>query len=93
MNDNSSMPKLYKPLEDYVHENFNGKVKVFHNPTRLGAIVTRVEGASRATGEVCLTFYFIIKLELHSFPDSYIFRLPYGSDHKLAASTSRPDHT
>jgi polypeptide N-acetylgalactosaminyltransferase len=46
------MPELYEPLEKYVAENFGGKVKVFHNPTRLGLIVTRLEGAKKASGEV-----------------------------------------
>lgn len=46
------MPELYEPLERYVADNFMKTVEVIHNPTRLGLIVTRLEGAKRATGEV-----------------------------------------
>ena len=54
VNDNSSMPELYEPLEKYVAEKFNGKVKVFRNPTRLGLIVSRLEGAQKASAEVII---------------------------------------
>lgn len=52
VNDNSTREELYVPVEKYVAENFNGKVKVFHNPRRLGLIVTRMEGARKASGDV-----------------------------------------
>lgn len=52
MNDNSTMAELYEPLEKYLKDNFNGKAKLFHNPLRKGAIVSRMEAAERATGEV-----------------------------------------
>jgi polypeptide N-acetylgalactosaminyltransferase len=52
VNDNSSELFLYEPLEEYVAEKFNGKVKVFHNTERLGLIVTRLDGAKKASGEV-----------------------------------------
>jgi polypeptide N-acetylgalactosaminyltransferase len=52
MNDNSSLPDLYEPLENYLAENFQGKVKLFHNRERLGLIVTRLQGAEKATGDV-----------------------------------------
>jgi polypeptide N-acetylgalactosaminyltransferase len=39
-------------LENYLAENFQGKVKLFHNRERLGLIVTRLQGAERATGDV-----------------------------------------
>jgi polypeptide N-acetylgalactosaminyltransferase len=52
VNDNSSLPELYGKLEKYAAENFEGKVKVFHNEQRLGLIVTRLKGARLATGDV-----------------------------------------
>ena len=52
VNDKSTMPELYEPLEKYIEENFRGKVKLVHNYERLGLIATRLEGAKRATGDV-----------------------------------------
>ena len=52
VNDKSTFSELYEPLEKYIEENFKGKVKLFHNSERLGLIVTRLEGAKRATGDV-----------------------------------------
>lgn len=46
------MPELYEPLEKYVEDNFKGKVKIFHNLSRLGLIATRMKGAKLASGEV-----------------------------------------
>lgn len=54
LNDKSTFRELYEPIEKYVEENFHGIVKVFHNPTRSGLIVSRMEGARKATGEVIL---------------------------------------
>ena len=51
MDDNSTRPDPVE-LEKYLEDNFMGKVKVFHNTERKGLIVTRMEGARRATGEV-----------------------------------------
>jgi polypeptide N-acetylgalactosaminyltransferase len=52
VNDNSTLPELYEPLEKFVAEHFGEKVKIFNNRERLGLIVTRMEGAQRATGDV-----------------------------------------
>ncbi|CRK87000.1 CLUMA_CG000813, isoform A [Clunio marinus] len=54
VNDNSTKDELYKTLSSYVEQNFDGRVKVYNNPTRLGLIATRMEGAKLATGEVIL---------------------------------------
>ncbi|CAO1427046.1 unnamed protein product [Diamesa tonsa] len=56
VNDNSTEPELYEPLQAYVNENFNGKVKIINLPERKGLIVTRMEGAKIATGEVLVFF-------------------------------------
>lgn len=52
VNDNSTDAGLYEPIESYVAENFGGKVKIFVNQGRKGLIVTRMEGAKRAGGDV-----------------------------------------
>ncbi|CAO1434782.1 unnamed protein product [Diamesa hyperborea] len=56
VNDNSTESELYVPLQAYVNEHFNGKVKIKNLNERKGLIVTRMEGAKIATGEVLVFF-------------------------------------
>lgn len=57
VNDLSSNPELYDPLEEYVAENFqNTTIKIKNLQERKGLIVTRLEGAEIATGEVLVFF-------------------------------------
>lgn len=56
VNDNSDNAELYEPLQTYVDENFKGKVKIKNLKERKGLIVTRLEGARDATGEVLVFF-------------------------------------
>lgn len=75
------MPELYEPLEKYIAEKFRGKVKVFHNPSRLGLIVTRVEGAKRASGEVIIFLDSHIEVTTNWLPPLLD---PIKSDRKTA---------
>lgn len=56
VNDNSSRAELYEPLQSYVNENFPPKVRIKNLKERKGLIVTRLEGARDATGEVLVFF-------------------------------------
>lgn len=56
VNDNSTNAELYEPLQNYVNRNFYGKVKIKNLSERKGLIVTRLEGARVATGEVLVFF-------------------------------------
>ena len=42
------------PLEDYLKQHYNGKVRVYHTDKREGLIRTRLIGAKHATGEVLI---------------------------------------
>lgn len=52
MNDVSTKKELYEPLQKYLDDNFNGRVKIINLKKRSGLIVARMEGARRASGEV-----------------------------------------
>lgn len=52
VSDASTDERLDGPLKEYVEKNFGKKVIFFKNEKRLGLIVTRMEGARKATGEV-----------------------------------------
>jgi polypeptide N-acetylgalactosaminyltransferase len=52
VNDKSNDTELGPRIEKYAKENFGDKVKYFMNSERKGLIVTRMEGARRALGEV-----------------------------------------
>lgn len=56
VNDKSSDEELYEPLEKYVNKNFGEKVKIKNLNERKGLIVTRLEGANIATGEILVFF-------------------------------------
>lgn len=55
VNDNSTNRELYEPLQDYVKKNFKN-VKIKNLNERKGLIVTRLEGARIASGEVLVFF-------------------------------------
>jgi polypeptide N-acetylgalactosaminyltransferase len=63
VNDFSSNEDLYKPLEDYISLNFPPKVRIKNLTKRSGLIVTRMEGAREATGEVLV--FFDSHIEVH----------------------------
>lgn len=52
VNDNSTSSELYVPLQHYIETNFESKVKIKNLTKRSGLIVTRMEGARFASGEV-----------------------------------------
>lgn len=52
VNDKSSNEELYESLESYVKRNFNGLVTIKALKERKGLIVTRLDGAAIATGEI-----------------------------------------
>lgn len=52
VNDNSTNEELYGELEGYVRRQFGGLVRVKKLNERKGLIVTRLEGAEIATGEI-----------------------------------------
>lgn len=52
VNDNSTLPELYDPLQKYVDENFKGLVKILVMNTRKGLVGGRLAGARKANGEV-----------------------------------------
>ena len=56
VNDNSTDPELYEPLEKYMRTHFRGVVKIKNLTGRRGLIVTRMEGARIATGEILVFF-------------------------------------
>ena len=68
VNDNSTVPELYEPLQSYVNEHFNGKVKIKNLNERKGLIVTRMEGAKIATGEVLVFFDSHVEVQTNWLP-------------------------
>lgn len=54
MNDASTYEDLYEPLQNYVDEHFNVRVKIINLPERSGLIVARMEGVRRAKGEILM---------------------------------------
>lgn len=52
VNDKSNNETLGELVEKYSKENFGDKIRYFANPKRKGLIVTRMEGARKARGEV-----------------------------------------
>lgn len=56
INDCSTKEELFGPLQTYIRNNFDGRVRVVNLKERKGLIVARMEGARRATGEVLVFF-------------------------------------
>lgn len=54
VNDGSTRKDLYEPLQKYIKENFDRRVKIVNLAKRSGLIVARMEGVRRAKGEVLL---------------------------------------
>lgn len=68
VNDNSTSAELYEPLQSYVDRNFHGKVKIKNLSERKGLIVTRLEGARAATGEVLVFFDSHVEVGINWLP-------------------------
>lgn len=68
VNDKSTKKELYEPLQKYVDENFKGIVKILNLPERKGLIVTRMEGAKIATGEVLVFLDSHIEVNVNWLP-------------------------
>lgn len=68
VNDNSSNQELYEPLRDYVERNLPKKVKIRNLKRRSGLIVTRMEGARMATGEVLVFFDSHVEVQHNWLP-------------------------
>jgi polypeptide N-acetylgalactosaminyltransferase len=52
VDDCSSKTELGRELDEYVTQNFDKRVKILRLPERKGLIVTRMEGAKIATGQI-----------------------------------------
>lgn len=68
MNDASTLSELYDPLEMYLRENFDDRVKITNLDERKGLIVARMEGARRATGEVLVFFDAHMEVNVNWLP-------------------------
>lgn len=68
VNDNSSDPLLFEPLEEYTTANFPGKVKIKVLEKRSGLMVARNEGAKIATGEVLVFFDSHVEVNTNYLP-------------------------
>lgn len=80
VNDNSTKPELFGPLQDYVAKNFK-KVKIKNLNERKGLIVTRLEGARIATGDVLVFFDSHIEVGYNWLPP---LLEPIAGNRKLA---------
>ncbi|CRL04923.1 CLUMA_CG017981, isoform A [Clunio marinus] len=68
VNDYSTNAELYDPLKKYLLENFPPKVKIKNLEKRSGLIVTRMEGARSASGEVLVFFDSHIEVQNNWLP-------------------------
>lgn len=69
VNDASTKAELYEPLEKYVRRNFDKiRVRIVHLKERRGLIVTRMEGARRAAGEVLVFLDSHIEVNVNWLP-------------------------
>lgn len=65
VNDNSTSSELYEPLSKYVTEHFSGLVQVYALKRRRGMVVSRLEGARLATGDVLVNMHWKNNIYLH----------------------------
>ncbi|KAG5667458.1 hypothetical protein PVAND_015438 [Polypedilum vanderplanki] len=68
VNDCSTNKELYEPLQKYVKKNFGKIVKIKNLKERKGLIVTRLEGANEATGEILVFFDSHIEVNINWLP-------------------------
>lgn len=68
VNDASTKRELYEPLLEHVRGSFDSRVKVVNLKQRSGLIVTRMEGARRATGEVLVFFDSHVEVNVNWLP-------------------------
>jgi glycosyltransferase involved in cell wall biosynthesis len=68
VNDNSDRSELYEPLQEYVFKNFGNLVRIKNLSERKGLIVTRLEGARIATGEVLVFLDSHIEVNINWLP-------------------------
>ncbi|XP_038113226.1 N-acetylgalactosaminyltransferase 6 [Culex quinquefasciatus] len=54
VNDHSTKPFLWKPLQEFVESELSPKVKLIHLPERSGLIIARLAGAKAASGDVLI---------------------------------------
>jgi glycosyltransferase involved in cell wall biosynthesis len=90
VNDASTKPELYKPLDKYIEENFSGQVKTIHLPERKGLIVARIIGAKEATGETLVYLDAHMEVNVRHLNSNFIQRSSFCLiAGQLAASTAR----
>lgn len=68
LSDREEYPELYEPFQKYSDENFPNKVKIINLTERKGLIVTRIEGARTATGEVLVFFDSHMEMNVNWLP-------------------------
>ncbi|CAG9810900.1 unnamed protein product [Chironomus riparius] len=86
VNDCSTKEELYKPLQDYVKENFRSTtIRIKNLKERKGLIVTRLEGAEIATGEVLVFFDSHIEVNINWLPP---LLAPIKANRRLATMPS-----
>lgn len=68
VNDCSTNAELHEPLKNYTAVNFPKKVKIKNLTTRSGLIVTRMEGARMATGEILVFFDSHVEVHFNWLP-------------------------
>ncbi|CRK91362.1 CLUMA_CG005035, isoform A [Clunio marinus] len=68
VNDASTKDELYEPLQSYVRNHFDGKVKILNLKERVGLIVARMEGAKLATADVLVFFDSHVEVNVNWLP-------------------------
>lgn len=54
VNDASTFKNLYGPLQKYLDDHFDDRVKILNLPERSGLIIARMEGSRKAKGEILM---------------------------------------
>lgn len=68
VNDASTKKELYKPLKNYIENNFPPKIKIVNLETRVGLIVARLEGAKRAQSEILVFLDSHVEVNVNWLP-------------------------